>query len=133
MRKLLLAVALTVSLGGCAQLSAVRDVITIGTTSITNPVTKERLYQLESAATIVFAGLNGWHDTCVRGLINTSCKDQINQVQVYTRQIPPYLAQLRAFVKNNDQVNATVVFNNISNLISTVKARAAANNVQIGS
>src|SRR4051812_44192457 len=107
MRKLFLAAALTVSLGGCATFDNIRDVISIGTSSVANPVTKERLYQLESAATIVFAGLNGWKDSCVRGLINVNCKDQIAQVQVYTRQIPPYLTQLRAFVKNNDQVNAT--------------------------
>lgn len=133
MRKVLLAVMVAVTLGGCAQLSNLKDVVSIGTTTITNPVTKDRLYQLESAATVVFAGLATWKQACVSALINPSCKDQIAQVQVYTRQIPPYLTQLRAFVKNNDQVNAVVVFNNISNLISTVKAQAAANNIPMGS
>lgn len=132
MRKVFLAFALIASLGGCAQLSALRDVVSIGTTSVTNPVTKDRLYQLESAVTLVFAGLNTWKASCVNGLINANCKEQIAQVQVYTREIPPYLIKLRVFVKNNDQVNAVVVFNNLSSLISTVKARAAANNIALG-
>jgi hypothetical protein len=88
---------------------------------------------MESALTIVFAGLDAWKKSCIQGLIPPVCKQQINSVQVYTRQIPPYLAQLRVFVKANDQVNATVVFNNLTSLIGIVKTQAAAGGANVGS
>lgn len=132
MKKLLAVALVTLSLGGCAQLQKLQDVISIGTASVANPVTKTRLNQLEAATTLVFAGLNTWKQSCAQRLINTDCEKQIGAVQVYTRQIPPYLAQLREFVKNDDQVNATVVYNNISKLVTTVKAQAAAANVPMG-
>ncbi len=80
----------------------------------------------------MFAGLNTWRDTCVRGLIPASCKAQIAAVQVYTRQIPPYLSQLRTFVRTNDQVSAVAIFNNLANLVETIKTQAAAGGAPIG-
>ncbi len=133
MRKVLAVLLLTISLGGCAALSNLQHAISIGTASIANPVTKERLRQIEAAVTLVFVGLNTWKQSCKNGLINANCADQIAAVQVYTRQLPPYLAQLRMFVKNEDQVNAIVVYNNISNLMTTVKAQAATSNIKLGS
>lgn len=131
MRKIILAIALSLALAGCAQISAIETAFQLGTASVSNPVTKDRLNQVESAITLVFAGLEGWKKSCQQGLIPVVCKTQIAQVQIYTRQLPPYLAQLRTFVKTNDQVNATVVFNNIVNLVGTVKAQAAAGGVTI--
>lgn len=136
MRKLLIVPILCLGLGGCASLPSIHTIetaIQLGTASIANPVTKQRLYQIESAITIVFAGLNTWKDQCRAGTIPASCKDQIAHVQIFTRQLKPYLVQLRAFVKNNDQVNASVVFNQITDLISAIKSQAATNNIKIGS
>jgi hypothetical protein len=133
MKKLFLAIALSLSLAGCVTFSELETAFQLGTASITNPVNKTRLNQMESAVTIVFAGLNAWKSTCVQGLIPVSCRQQIAQVQVYTRQIPPYLSQLRGFVKANDQINATVVFNTLTTLIGTVKSQAAASGASIGS
>lgn len=131
MRKILLVSMLALSLGGCAELKNIGTAISLGTTSITNPVTPTRLNQMESAITVVFAGLQAWKQSCVQGLIPASCKQQIAAVQVYTRQIPPYLTQLRAFVKTNDQVNAIAVFNQIVDLANTIKSQAAAGGVTI--
>lgn len=131
MRKLII-LALALSLGGCATIKNIETAISLGTASIANPVTPTRLNQMESALTLVFAGLNAWKQSCVQGLIPPACKTQIGGVQVYTKQIPPYLAQLRTFVKANDQVNATVVFNNLTDLIGTVKSQAASGGVNIG-
>jgi len=133
MKKVLLVLTLAISLAGCATIKNIETAIQLGTASIANPVTKTRLNQMESAITILFGGLNAWKKTCQDGLIPQSCREQIGAVQVYTRQIPPYLAQLRAFVKNDDQINATVVFNNITTLIGTVKTQAAASGVNVGS
>ena len=131
MKKLLLVIALATSLGGCAELRNIGTAISLGTTTITNPVTPTRLNQMESAITVVFAGLQAWKKSCVEGLIPASCKAQIAQVQVYTRQIPPYLTQLRTFVKNNDQVNAVTVFNQVVTLADIIKSQAAAGGVTI--
>jgi len=115
MRKIILAITLSLSLAGCATFKNIETAIQLGTASIANPVTKTRLNQMESAVTLVFAGLNAWKKSCQQGLIPPECRQHIAAVQVYTRQVPPYLAQLRQFVRNDDQVNATVVFNNLIN------------------
>lgn len=136
MKKIILAATLALSLGACAHLPSIQTLQTIaqlGTASVANPITKDRLYQMESAITIVFAGLNTWKDQCRRGTLPATCKDQIAHVQIYTRQIPPVLKQLRAFVKEDDQVNASVVFNRLTGIISDVKTQAATNNIQIRS
>lgn len=132
MKRLFLALSLTLALGGCAAFDNLKTAISIGTASIANPVTKDKLNQTEAAITLVFAGLEAWKKSCAQGLINANCRDQIASVQVYTRDIPPYLTQLRAFVKSNDQVNATVVFNQITNLVATVKTQAANSGVNLG-
>src|SRR5450631_1035312 len=131
MKRIILALTLSTALAGCATVQAIDTAFQLGTASIANPVTNDRLNQVESAITLVFAGLEGWKKSCVQGLIPPACKTQIGQVQIYTRQLPPYLAQLRAFVRTNDQVNAAVVFNNIVGLVSTVKTQAAAGGVVI--
>jgi hypothetical protein len=133
MKRILLALTLSLSLAGCATISAIETAFQLGTASIANPVTKTRLNEMESAIILVFAGLEGWKHSCQQGLINADCRNQIAEVQVYTRQIPPYLSQLRTFVKTNDQVNATVAFNNLVALVGTVKTQAAARGVTIGS
>lgn len=127
MRKLLIVPLLCLSLSGCLTLQGIETAFKLGTASITNPVTKDRLLEIETTVSLVFTGLNAWKKTCAQGLINATCKDQIASVQVYTRQIPPFLKQLRGFVKTNDQVNATVVYNNIVALITTVRSQAAIN------
>jgi hypothetical protein len=131
MKRIILALTLSVALAGCATIQAIETAVELGTASIANPVTKTRLNQMEKAVILVFAGLNTWKDLCARGQINVECKDQIGEAQVYTRQIPPYLTQLRVFVKTNDQVNAALVFNSVIDIIGTVKAKAAAGGVAI--
>lgn len=133
MRKILLALTLSLSLSGCLTIQQLETAATLGTASVANPVTKTRLNQMESTVTLLFAGLNAWKRSCVQGLINVDCKQQIRTVQVYTMQVPLYLSQLRKFVKNNDQVNAGVVFNQLTDIIGTIKSHAAAGGATIGS
>lgn len=132
MRKLAVIVLVALSLGGCAQIQKLQELISIGTASVANPVTKDKLRKIEAGVSLVFVGLNTWRHSCQQRLINETCQAQIAAVQVYTRKLPPYLQQLREFVKNDDQVNAIVVYNNVSKLLGTVKAQAAANNVMLG-
>jgi hypothetical protein len=122
---------LAVPQGGCQFFSKLQTFTEIGTASISNPVTRERLQKIEAGAVLVFTGMNAWRDACDAGTINASCRDQIRTAQVYTMQIPPYLKELRGFVRKNDQVNAIVVFNQVVDLIGIVKGEAASHGVVI--
>jgi hypothetical protein len=128
-----LLVVLTLALpgAGCQFFGKLPTLIELGTASVANPVTAERLQKIEAGAVLVFTGLNAWRDACEADALNAGCVEQIRAVQVYTKQIPPYLARLRAFVRKNDQVNAAVVFNEVVDLISIVKGKAAENGVVI--
>lgn len=132
MKRLLAVGLLALSLAGCSTLSNIGTAISIGTTSIANPVTKERLYEVENAAIVLASGLNAWKRACIEGAIPVACRAQIANVQIYTRQIGPYLVSLRKFVKTNDQVNAVVVFNQLSDVIGIVKNRATAAGQTVG-
>lgn len=131
MKKIVLALALTLSLGACQQLRNIQTAVELGTASIANPVTTDRLYTMEQATKLLFAGLNTWKKLCVRGQIDPACEQQIRTVQVYTLQIPPYLKDLRRFVKTNDQINATVVWNELAQIVTEVRARAAASGQKV--
>lgn len=136
MKRIILAATLVLSLAGCASLPSIQSIQTavqLGTASVTNPVTPERLNQAESALVLVFTGLNAWKASCKNGVIPPACRDQIASVQVYTRKLKPILVELRGFVRDNDQVNAFVAFNTFSSLIATVKTQAAQNGVEIRS
>ena len=126
MKKLAFVVLMAFGLSGCAGLN-------LAFQSTTNPVTKTMLYEVENGMTIAFAGLNTYRRSCDQGLIPVSCKATLAKIRVYTIQIPPLLKALRTFVKNNDQVNATVVFNQLTDLIGIVKSKAAAGGATIGS
>jgi len=130
-KRIILVLALSLSLGGCQFFSKLQTFVDLGTASISNPVTKDRLQKIEAGAVLVFSGLNAWRDACEQGALNESCKQQIRTVQIYSMQIPPYLKELRKFVRTNDQVNASVVFNQIVDLVGIVKAKAAENGVVI--
>lgn len=133
MRKIALALVLAIGLGGCAQLTAIESGLSLATKSITNPVTKDELYKLESAVQVGFIALNTYKRSCAQGLVDKSCRANVAAIQQYTRQIPPYLAQLRSFVRANDQVNASVVYNQLVTLYGNAKNTATAFGVKFGS
>jgi hypothetical protein len=133
MRKVFLALTLALSLAGCATIHAIETAVQLGTATVANPVTPERLNQAENALILVFTGLKTWKTSCQHGVIPPSCREQIAAVQVYTRQLPPILTKLRAFVRNNDQINAITVFNSFTDLIAAVKSQAAQSGVTIRS
>jgi hypothetical protein len=124
-------VAVSLALGGCQFFSKLQTFTEIGTASISNPVTPERLQKIEAGAVLVFTGLNAWRDACEGGTLNAGCREQIRAVQVYTRQMVVYRDRLRVFVRANDQVNAIVVFNELTDLIALVRGKAIENGVAI--
>lgn len=132
MRKLILVGMTALSLGACAEVKQLQTAYGLVTASVANPVTKDDLYKVESGVQIIFAVLNAYKKGCIYGSVDVNCKANIAKIQVYTRQLPPLLTQLRLFVKTNDQVNASVVYNNIMQLITQFKAVATANGINVG-
>lgn len=132
MRKLFVILAVALSLGGCAQLQQALEAGKLVTASYANPVTRDNLNAVENGLIIAFAALNAYKQSCIKGAAEVHCKDNIAKIQAYTKRMPPLLAQLRTFVKNNDQINAIVVYNQIKDLITNFRSAAVAAGVPIG-
>jgi hypothetical protein len=68
----------------------------------------------------------------VQGTADLRCRVNIAAIQKYTRQMPPLITQLRGFVDNNDQVNAVVVYNQLTSLYTNFKSAAAGLGYNVG-
>ena len=133
MKRIILALTLSLSLAGCANLQAITDGISLATKSIANPVTPADEAQVEVALGAAIDLLKAYKRACVEGTADVNCRANIAQIQAYTRGIPPLVAQLRSFVDNNDQINAAVVYNELRALYVNVKATATQLGINLGS
>jgi hypothetical protein len=125
MKKLALAFAVSLSLGGCADLQMLGTGISLATQSIANPITPTREAQIEAAFDAAIEVFRGYKNACVQGTADKNCRANIQAIQAYTRQMPPILTQMRNFVDKNDQVNAIVAYNQFSTLYANLKTAAA--------
>lgn len=124
--------AIGLTAGGCAQMQAIGTGFELATASINNPVTKSREAQIELALHTAIDLLNTYKAACVQGTADKNCKANIAQIQAYTRDVKPLVAQLRTFVDNNDQVNAAAVYNQLVALYANAKTFAATAGVNLG-
>jgi len=122
MKRFLVAVLVAVSITGCAQLR-------ILTGSVDNPVDRTTLAQVEQTLDLATKSLLVYRRSCLSGAADVHCRANIRAIQVYTRQVPPLVAQLRGFVKDNDQVNALVVYNQLTQLMTNAKRIAIASGI----
>lgn len=132
MRKYIAIAMVALSLGGCAQLSAVSGGLSLITKTVQNPVTEQELYAVEATARVLVEALLVYRRACIAGSADKSCRANIEAVQPYTKQIKPLLIELRTFVKNDDQINAVVVYNRLTSLYQTVKSSAAQLGIPLG-
>lgn len=121
------------ALAGCADLQMISQGISLATKSIANPVTKAEEAQVELALDTAIQALKVYKQACIAGSADKNCRANIAQIQAYTRQIPALVAQLRTFVDNNDQINASVIYNQLTALYANVKSSAATLGVSLGS
>lgn len=133
MKKLALILTLAVGLAGCAQLQMLTAGISLATKSITNPVTKDDEAKIELAFDTAVQLLLTYKKACAAGTADKSCKANIAAIQPYTRQAKPLIAQLRSFVDTNDQINATVVYNQLTALYANLKSAAVNVGINVGS
>lgn len=125
--------ALSASLGGCLTLSEIETGISLTTKSITNPVTPDDEAKVELILDTAVKLLKVYKTACISGTADTHCKGNIAQLQPYTRQVKPLVAQMRTFVDSNDQVNASVIYNQLKSLYTTVKSVSSQLGVNLGS
>jgi len=133
MRKIIIAITLSLALGGCAQLQAITQGISLATKSIANPVTRDEEAKVELALDTAVQALQAYKKACIAGTADKNCRSNIAQIQAYTRQVPSLVEQLRNFVDHNDQINATVVYNQLTALYANVKQAAMDLGVSLGS
>lgn len=133
MRKIILAIGLALTVAGCAQIQAITGGISLATATIENPVTPTKEGEIELALDSAVQVLKTYKKACIAGTADKNCRDNIAQIQAYTRQIKPMVAQLRGFVDNNDQVNAVVVYNQLTTLYTNMKVAATSLGVSLGS
>jgi hypothetical protein len=132
MRKFLAIAMVALSLGGCAQLSAISGGLSLVTKTIQNPVTETELYQIEASIRILTEALLTYRRACIAGSADLRCRENIAAIQPYTRQVPTLLTQLRQFVRTNDQINAVVIYNQLTQLYTNVKSSAAQLGIPLG-
>lgn len=101
------------------------------TASVENPVTAEKMYQVEQAAIVVISGLNTYKDLCVKRLIDQKCRSVVVQIQSFTRPAAGQLVTLRRYFRNNDRLNAIGAYNTLIQLMADARAVAVANGVVI--
>jgi hypothetical protein len=133
MKKYIALFLVAATLGGCAQLQAISGSISLATKSILNPVTKSDEAKIELAFDTAVQLLRTYKVACLQGTADKHCRGNIELVQPYTRQAPPLIAQLRNFVDTNDQINATVVYNQLTALYANLKTAAVNVGVNVGS
>lgn len=134
MKRLFIAASLVgaIALGGCSTLQNLGSAIQLTTHSYVNPITRDDLYKVESGVQIAFTALNAYKRSCAQGLVDKNCRSNVAAVQQYTRQLPPLIVQLRSFVRSNDQINATAVYNQIVTLVANFKTAAANVGINVG-
>src|SRR3990167_1030695 len=132
LRKFFLVPVLAVALfaGGCAVgIPNPFKVISALTTPINNPITPKMLDNAQNTLKVAIDGLNIYGNLCATKRLVQTCWDVIESIQVYTKQLPPLLANARLFVRNNDQVNARTAYDAVQKLLSDIRRESLANGV----
>lgn len=136
MRKVIVAITLitlATPLGGCFEtFQAITGGLNLATKTFANPVTKTEEAKIELALDSAIQLLKAYKRACAEGSADVHCRDNVAQIQVYTRKIDPLVAQLRSFVDNNDQINASVIYNQLTALYANMKASALSLGVNLG-
>lgn len=123
----------SLSLGGCASLaeSALSLPSGVLTQSVQNPITRDHLYRIENGLIVGVSALNSYKRLCDDGTLPASCIGVIQKLQAITRQARPVLRQLRRFVRQNDQVNAKVMFTTLQGLVAEFRGTATAAGISV--
>lgn len=103
-----LALALALTLGGCATLENIAGLPSgILTSTINNPVGPREMADIERAYQGALGVANVYVELCrSRQIARPTCRPVVVRIQGYVSQAHAALVQLRVFVRNNDTINA---------------------------
>ncbi len=118
----------TLSLGGCTkQFEVLQIAVQEALTPRTNPITQADLHEVEKGLVVAATGLNLYKQLCIRKAIDISCRETIAYLQkTYTRPAKIVLANLRKFVKENNQVSALSAYNTLKQIMDDLKRETPA-------
>lgn len=124
MKKLLRALLLVLALplAGCAGDSILRGGTSI-IASTENPITSDRLFQIEATFDIAVKAAKAYRRSCLRKALPQSCREIVEYIRpLASTARRTLLPRLRAYVRDNDQVNAIKVFFELKGLVEDIKA-----------
>lgn len=124
---------LLLCLGGCAGfVEKVLDIpVGVLTKSYDQPLTKSDLYKVQGGVRVVVRLMRNYKQLCEDLVIDSRCIAVVARLQGYSRKSRPMIQSFRRFVKNNDQVNARVVYDELRALIADFRGEAAAAGIQL--
>lgn len=128
-----LALVVSVSVGGCAGIAEQALNLPSGvlTQNIQNPITRDHLYRIENGLIVAVTALQQYKNLCENGTLANNCIGTVATLQVYVKRSRPLIRQLRSFVRQNDQINARVVFSELRTLLGEARNIAVAAGVQV--
>lgn len=127
MKKLIIILTLALSLGACAGMP--KSVLDGGSSiiaSTSNPVTRERLYQIEASLSTVASAAIVYRRSCLQGNLPASCRATVEKIRGYSSTARAMVKRLRVFVRENDQVNAIRVLIELQGVISDLRSTTGA-------
>lgn len=127
MKRLLLAIGLTLSLAGCvtpgAVLNDISTGITVATSSVANPITNTNIYQLKNGYAAALQLSVDWRNYCwskpyavlmADPVTKVACKSRratVRTIQATKARAKQAIADAQNFVAQNPTVNAVAVVN----------------------
>ncbi len=117
MKRLLLSIALALSLAACA--------------SINNPVSRTTIVTAESAYGVALSAAVAYRKLCADKVIaRATCAPVVTKLQNADRKVQVALSNLRLFVKNNPTVDAVSLITAVKDAVDDFQAIASANGVK---
>ena len=115
MKKLVLALFLSLAVAGCAT-----NPLGPLTASTPNPVTRQMMYDVENGLRFAAAGLVTYRRACIAKTIDQNCRQVIARIQTYTVAAKPILVSLRTYLKTNDQINAWSAYSALMDILTSI-------------
>lgn len=117
MKKLVIAIALSLSLGACAQLQKTADFLTTG---VTIPVKQQTVDTLNASWGAALAVADGYREACVARVIPPSCRTVVKRMQAAAGPIHAAVKRARMLALNPN-INATEVIRIASDAVNDFK------------
>lgn len=122
MKKILLVLALALSLPACTQLQNLE-------TAVKTTITPDNLNTLEAAYGSALSVAVGYRNLCKNKIISKSCWTVIAMLQPYENKAYGSIVALRQFLKNNPTLDASTFISDAKTAIATFKSVQTLNGV----